>query len=35
MQMAIDKANKHGVGFVLCRNSTVSDERVSFLSFCS
>ena len=26
MQMAIDKAKKHGVGFVACRNSTVSYE---------
>jgi hypothetical protein len=24
MQMAIDKAKKHGVGFVACKNSTVS-----------
>jgi intracellular sulfur oxidation DsrE/DsrF family protein len=31
MQMAIDKAKKHGVGFVACRNSTV---RFNFLS-CS
>ena len=26
MQMAIDKAKKFGVGFVACRNSTVSEE---------
>jgi hypothetical protein len=28
MQMAIDKAKKYGVGFVACRNSTVSDKIV-------
>ena len=32
MQMAIDKAKKHGVGFVACKNSTV---RLQFqLSHC-
>ena len=29
MQMAIDKAKKHGVGFVACRNSTVSFNFLS------
>lgn len=31
MQMAIDKAKKHGVGFVACRNSTVSSESIHSL----